>query len=129
MPSPQVHTATAASQYLPLGVDNAWDFEDWRDNFRYGRVFVYDPAMMVCSCYDGVWFVLRKFVHELGTPMHHTALTHHGTAHPPWRAAAFEGHTVKSCGAPSGKRACAAVMTPCSLAHTPLLLLRQQTLA
>lgn len=28
-----VHTATAASQYLPVGVDNAWDYDDWQENF------------------------------------------------------------------------------------------------
>jgi hypothetical protein len=30
----QVHTATSASQYLPVGVDNAWDYVQWTDNFR-----------------------------------------------------------------------------------------------
>jgi hypothetical protein len=32
--STQVHTATSASQYLPVGVDNAWDFAEWKSNFR-----------------------------------------------------------------------------------------------
>jgi hypothetical protein len=36
----------------------------------------------------------------------------------PWRVAAFEGHISPPSGAPSGKRACAAVTYRCSLAHT-----------
>ena len=31
---PQTNTSTAASMYLPLGVDNSWDFQEFSDSFQ-----------------------------------------------------------------------------------------------